>query len=211
MNAHPPPVGHHGRGTRAGRREQFDCITDAIAGQRSQGGWVVIASALRARLPESLEGTLDATRRYIIQADVWYGCDTLAERVPGQALVDRFHDALQYLSGWRMDANFWVRRAAGVAGHFWFKRAHGEARHEQSVLELLNFYRDMLGESDYEAAKGIGWALKTGGRYYPRLLGDWLEQEWLVQNHRRQPSSAAKRYFTCRRRLNANSRIPDGT
>ena len=38
-----------------------------------------------------------------MRADIWYGCDTISERVPGQALVDQFQAALECLAGWRSD------------------------------------------------------------------------------------------------------------
>jgi hypothetical protein len=168
-----------------------DQLLDAIAAQRSEGGWVVIAAVLRERLSGDLAETLSAARGFIVQADVWYACDTIAERVPGQALVDQFQAALDCLSGWRSDTNFWIRRAAGVAGHFWFKRAHGDTGLENQACRLLEFFSPMLAEGDFEAAKGVGWAFKTCGRYYPALACDWLEEEWLMK--RRVPAAVIRR------------------
>ena len=34
----------------------------------------------------------------------------------------------------------------------------------------------MFGEWDMIAVKGVGWGLKTMGRYYPDLMADWLAQ-----------------------------------
>lgn len=164
-------------------RNKADELLQAITGRRSEGGWVVIASALRARLPLGVNEPLEAARRFIIQAGIWYGCDSIAERVPGQALVDQFQSSLAGLAAWRSDPDHWVRRAAGVAGHFWFKRAHGTSAYEGQARAMLDFYRPMLAEREYEAAKGVGWALKTAGRYYPQIAADWLEREWLVKNN----------------------------
>ena len=33
----------------------------------------------------------------------------------------------------------------------------------------------MFEERHIEAIKGVGWALKTMGKYYPNLLVEWLE------------------------------------
>ncbi|NPV41710.1 MAG: hypothetical protein HPY72_10275 [Anaerolineae bacterium] len=164
-------------------QNEEDELLQAVAGRRSEGGWVVIASALRARLPLGVHEPLEAARRFIIQAGIWYGCDSIAERVPGQALVDYFGASLDCLADWRSDPDHWVRRAAGVAGHFWFKRANGDAGLESQAGCLLEFYSPMLSERDYEAAKGVGWALKTAGRYYPRMAADWLEREMLAKNN----------------------------
>jgi hypothetical protein len=32
----------------------------------------------------------------------------------------------------------------------------------------------MFTEREQDAIKGIGWGLKTLGRYYPEILADWL-------------------------------------
>jgi len=168
-----------------------DELLDAIAAQGSEGGWVVIASALRERLPASLAPALEAARRYIMQAQVWYACDSLGERVPGEALVAQFQPALDCLAAWRADEDEWVRRATGVAGHFWFKRAHGKSEFKKQARALLEFYSPMLEEHCFNAAKGVGWALKTAGRYYPDVAAGWLEEEWLLK--KRQPAAVIRR------------------
>ena len=168
-----------------------DELLRAIGKQRSEGGWVVIASALRERLPRNLAGTLEASRGYIAQAAVWYGCDILGERVPGPALVAQFQASLEILSGWRGDPDAWVRRALGVAGHFWAKRSRGLPGSEAQAQALLDFFSPMLEEKDYDAAKGVGWALKTCGRYYPEVCMAWLEEQLLRQGRR--PAAIVKR------------------
>jgi 3-methyladenine DNA glycosylase AlkD len=168
-----------------------DELLQAIAGQRSEGGWVVIASALRERQPRDLLGALEASRGYIAQSAVWYGCDILGERVPGPALVAQFQPTLEILSAWRGDPDAWVRRALGVAGHFWAKRSRGLPGSEAQARTLLDFFNPMLEEKDYDAAKGVGWALKTCGRYYPEVCMAWLEEQLLQQG--RKPAAVVKR------------------
>jgi hypothetical protein len=41
----------------------------------------------------------------------------------------------------------------------------------------------MFGEWDIKAAKGVGWGLKTIGKYYPEKLIAWLPSR-LVRKHR---------------------------
>jgi len=35
-----------------------------------------------------------------------------------------------------------------------------------------------------DAAKGVGWGLKTLGKHYPDLVTDWLEQQILHRRRR---------------------------
>jgi hypothetical protein len=39
---------------------------------------------------------------------------------------------------------------------------------------LLDFLKPMFEEWDMRAVKGVGWGLKTLGRYYPDLVAGWL-------------------------------------
>jgi len=146
-----------------------------IAADKTEGGWVVIASALGARLDRDPEGALARCREYIITADVWYATDILGERVPGPALVADFQPALDLLAPWRGDANRWVRRTVGVAVHFWAKRSRGQLASQSEAL--LAFLEPMFEEWEMDAVKGVGWGLKTLGRHYPDLVADWLSQQ----------------------------------
>jgi hypothetical protein len=108
---------------------------------------------------------------------VWYATDILGERVPGPALVSNFEAALPLLAPWRQDANHWIRRTVGVAAHFWAKRARGAPEYIPQAQNLLAFLAPMFEERDVDAVKGVGWGLKTLGKYYPDVLTDWLAQQ----------------------------------
>ncbi|MBN1438662.1 MAG: DNA alkylation repair protein [Anaerolineales bacterium] len=145
-----------------------------IAREKPMGGWPLIGSALAAQLEADFEGALERCRGFIVFGDAWYAADTLAERVPGAALVTDFNRALPILKRWRTDEERWVRKSCGVAVHLWTKRAHGDPRLLPKVKTLLAFLAPMFGEEDLDAVKGIGWALKTIGRFYPETLTPWL-------------------------------------
>jgi 3-methyladenine DNA glycosylase AlkD len=154
-----------------------NAFLNRIAADGHEGGWVIIGAALRAQLPRDLSGTLARCRDAVLQADVWYAADILAERVPGPALLGWFEQALALLSSWREDDCAWVRRAAGVAVHFWAKRAHGAAGSATRAGALLAFLEPLFEERDVQALKGIGWGLKTLGRYYTAEVTSWLEEQ----------------------------------
>jgi 3-methyladenine DNA glycosylase AlkD len=173
-----------GAALNAADQDKADSLLDEVAHRRTEGGWVVIASALRERLPDQLSAALEKSRIFIMQANIWYGCDIFGERVPGPALIAYFQESLACLAGWRSDPDHWVRRALGVAGHFWAKRAHGSEQYFQQTRRLLDFLSPMLEERDYDAAKGVGWALKTIGRYYPAIAADFLREQLLVKKRK---------------------------
>jgi hypothetical protein len=154
-----------------------------VAAGRTEGGWVIIGSALGPQLDREAAGALERCRTYIVAADIWYGADILGERVPGPALLADFDGALAPLDPWRTDPNRWVRRAVGVAAHYWAKRLRGRPDSIAQAKTLLSFLEPMFEEWEMDAVKGIGWGLKTLGRYYPHLLADWLPAQ-LSRRHR---------------------------
>jgi 3-methyladenine DNA glycosylase AlkD len=162
--------------------ERVNAFLDRIAADKTEGGWVIIASALRQQLERDPAGAFVRCRAFVVAADIWYATDILGERVPGPALVADFEPALKLLAPWREDANAWVRRTVGVAAHFWAKRSRGERAAEAETL--LAFLKPMFEEWDIMAVKGVGWGLKTLGRHYPDLVADWLVEQ-VVHRRRR--------------------------
>jgi len=150
---------------------------DQVAAQGTMGGWVVIASILRQQLPHDLHDALEHCRKFVYTAKLWYATDIFGERVPGPALVNYFEPTLSLLLPWREDANCWVRRMVGVAIHFWAKQARGSEKNQTQVSALLDFLEPMFTEQEIEALKGVGWGLKTLGRYFPMQITDWLVKQ----------------------------------
>ena len=158
----------------AGQWSHTSSLLDLIAADQSEGGWVVIGGLLRQQYPRRPSSVFSECRRFIVAADKWYGAALLGARVPGPALVEDFDQAVDLLAPWRSDPNRWVRRSVGVAVHLWTKRARGEPALAEQAQNLLAFLEPMFGEWEMDAAKGVGWGLKTLGRYYPAQLTDWL-------------------------------------
>jgi 3-methyladenine DNA glycosylase AlkD len=161
----------------------LDPFLARIAGTKTEGGWPVISGVLAAQLGQNLSGSLGRCRTFIREAGVWYAADTLGEWVVGQALVDYFQPTLDLLPPWREDANGWVRRAVGTSVHMWAKRSRGSEVLVQEAETLLSFLEPLFEERETAAVKGVGWGLKTLGKYYPDLLSTWLEKQ-VVQRQR---------------------------
>jgi hypothetical protein len=174
-----------GRAVGAGPASHVDAMLERIASERTEGGWVVIASALGQRLDRDVDGAFVRSRSYIVAANVWYGADILGERVPGPALLTHFDASLASLGPWREDSNRWVRRTVGVAVHHWAKRSRGAPELRSQAEELLAFLEPMIEEWEMDSVKGTGWGLKTLGRHYPDLVTGWLVEQ--VVRRRRRP------------------------
>ncbi len=172
-----PILGRIGETVGAGPPETVNPFLGYIAAERTEGGWVVIGGALGRQLAHDPEAALICCRSFIIAADVWYAADILGERVPGPALVANFEPSLTLLAPWRGDPNRWVRRTVGVAVHHWAKRSQGAVEERVRAEALLAFLEPMFEEWDLDAVKGVGWGLKTLGRYYPDLTADWLARQ----------------------------------
>ena len=76
-------LGRIGEAVGAGPLEAVDPFLEHIAAEKTEGGWVVIGSALGQQLGRDPAGAFAQSRTFIIAADVWYGADILGERVPG--------------------------------------------------------------------------------------------------------------------------------
>ncbi len=196
----------------AGPLEGTNVFLERIAADKTEGGWVVIASALGGQLDRDPVGAFARCREYIIAADVWYATDILGERVPGPALVADFQPALDLLAPWREDANRWVRRTVGVGVHFWAKRSRGAAEHIAQAEALLAFLEPMFEEWEMDAVKGVGWGLKTLGKHYPDLVADWLAQQ-VVHRQRRHRATLLRKaltYLSDEQRAHATGGDPSG-
>lgn len=148
-----------------------------LADGRKMGGWVIIASVLSRQLPIDLEQTLEDCRNFITLADLWYATDIFGERVAGPALLIDFDNMLVILTNWRADPNRWVRRSVGVSVHLWAKRRRGDPDMAGKAMQLLHLLEPMFEERNNDAVKGIGWGLKTLGKYYPELVMAWLYEQ----------------------------------
>ncbi len=158
---------------------------DQVASLRREGGWVIVGAALQKWLDTSLIWALGRARRYVGEGAIWYAADILGERVPGDGLVRRFNETVGLLTLWTADRSPWVRRACGVAVHHWAKRAHGHPELEAQACRLLCLLDPLFEETDRAALKGVGWGLKTLGRFYPGTLVTWLEEQ--IETKRRHP------------------------
>jgi hypothetical protein len=179
-------------------------LVKRIADDRTEGGWVVMASALGQHVNSDRARVFELVKSYIVAADIWYAPDIFGERVPGPSLLADFEPTLTALAPWREDKNRWVRRCIGVVVHFWAKRTRDISEYSNAAQVLLDFVDPMFEERDMDAVKGIGWGLKTMGRFYPDITAAWLTHQ--IVFYKRRPRalmlSKALTYFPKEKRAN---------
>lgn len=168
----------------AGPLSEVDAFFERVAADKTEGGWVVIASALRQQLDREPGGVFVRCHDFIILADIWYATVIFGLRVLGPAMVADFEPTLELLAPWREDANRWVRRTVGCAVNLWARHSQGALEYLPQAEALLLFLEPMFEEWDMDAVKGVSWGLKTLGRYYPDLVADWLTQQVVHRNRR---------------------------
>jgi hypothetical protein len=169
--------GEIGRIIGACNKNQLDEFLDLIAEPKDMGCWPVIGMALNQQLSTDMPHVFSRCRHFMIYGDEWYCADILSERVPGPALLEDFQQALNLLADYRSDENRWVRRSVGVAIHLWGKRVCGDSEYDYHVKSLLTLVQPMFEERNRDTVKGIGWGIKTLGKYYPDIVSNWLINE----------------------------------
>jgi len=165
-----------------------------IADEGTMGGWIVIGATLQRQLEVDAATALRRARHFVAQAAVWHAVDSIGERVVGAA-VRRDLRALEPLRVWRDARSPWVRRALGTGLHNWAKGSRGVD--VEGAAKVLRFLEPLFAERDLDAAKGIGWALKSLGRHHPAQLEPWLERMVREQpGHRALMLRKARKYLS---------------
>ena len=150
-------------------------LLEEIISYNAMGGYVVVAQALVSLLEADLEPVMKLTKDYIRRGATWYVCDIVGERVIGQALHRHFNQTLPWLKKFLSDKDSWVRRSAGVAVHLYVKRNKAAEREIKTLLKILEPH---IEEKQVDVVKGLGWGLKTIGKYHPDLMDAFLRKQF---------------------------------
>ena len=144
---------------------------DMLIRSNKMASYVIVSQGLFQLMPENLNLVMEKSRQYIIYGDKWYVCDIIGERSIGLSLVNYFDIALPWIEKFLHDENKWLRRSAGVSTHFFSKRILDQ---KERTIILLNILEPHIEEKDIDIVKGIGWGLKTIGKYHPDILAEFL-------------------------------------
>jgi len=66
-----------------------------------------------------------------------------------------------------------VRRSIGVGAHFFAKRRPKDVERMKRLLPLLDV---LVDDRRVFVVKGVGWGLKTIGKYQPKLVENYLKE-----------------------------------
>ena len=91
----------------------------------------------------------------------------------GQALVGYFASTVSILEKMALTEEPEVRRSIGVAVHFFAKRRPEEVDEMRRLLSLLSL---LVEDRRVFVVKGVGWGIKTIGKYHPELAAEFLEE-----------------------------------
>jgi hypothetical protein len=154
-------------------KEKFFRFLDYVIDYDAMGGYVIASKSMITFLDDDLDTVMKKSREYILKGNVWHVCDNISERSIGQGLVDHFEETLPWLDKFLSSGEPWLQRSTGVAIHFYIKRVRDDPERADKLLGLIEPYLEVKSN---DAVKGLGWGLKTMGRYYPDVQIPFLRK-----------------------------------
>ena len=133
---------------------------------KTEGGNVILGKLLQLRLPFDWHVSIDRATHYISQADVWYVCDIIGERVYGHSLLHFPDNTIEILQTRLLHENCWVIRAVGAGIHYAVKKGLSRDYASQTFEMLVEKAR----ATNKEIRQGIGWAAKTTAKFHPDII-----------------------------------------
>ncbi len=155
-------------------KEKFLRFLDIVIDYEAMGGYVIASKSMIPFLDDDLDTVMKKSREYILKGNVWHVCDNISERSIGLGLVDHFEETLPWLDKFLSSGEPWLQRSTGVAIHFYTKRVRDDPEGIEKLLELIEPYLEVKSK---DSVKGLGWGLKTMGRYYPDVLIPFLKDQ----------------------------------
>ncbi|WP_299442919.1 DNA alkylation repair protein [uncultured Aquimarina sp.] len=150
-------------------KNEHIAFCDQIQSLKTEGGNVILGIILQKRLTTHFNESLQKATEYIADADIWYVCDIIGERVFGFSLLtapDKTIPEIQKLS--KHPAN-WVIRSLGAGIHYSIKKGL-----EQDYVNIIfNLLLSLANNSDKEIRQGIGWAAKTTAKFHPNIIENY--------------------------------------
>ena len=154
---------------------------DQVHALRTEGGNVILGIVLQKRLTNNFDESLEKATHYVSQADIWYVCDIIGERVYGYSLLQNPTATIAAINQLSDHPTNWVIRALGAGMHYAIKK--GLSR--EHVKTLFKILLSLADTKDKEIRQGIGWAAKTTAKFHPDIISlfrDQIENEESVAN-----------------------------
>jgi len=146
-------------------------LCDKIQSLKTEGGNVLLGIILQNRLKDHFDESIDKTVEYIADADVWYVCDIIGERVFGYSLLHNPEQTIPEIERLSKHTINWVIRSLGAGVHYAIKKGL-DKKYVKLLFQLL---LTMANTKDKEIRQGIGWAAKTTAKFHPDLIVDYQD------------------------------------
>mgnify|MGYP001954852224 CR=1 FL=1 len=153
-------------------RHDHISFCDQIQHLKTEGGNVIIGKLLQQNLKNDSKQSFEKATEYIADADIWYVCDIIGERVFGYSLLHQPEITIPVVQKLSNHPSNWVIRSLGAGIHYSIKKGLDK----QNVNTLFQLLLSMANTKDKEIRQGIGWAAKTTARFHPEII-DQFETE----------------------------------
>lgn len=139
---------------------------DRIQSLKTEGGNVILGIMLQKRLEHHYEESIEKATQYIADADIWYVCDIIGERVWGVSLLQTPEKTIHMIEKKAHHPSNWVIRSLGAGIHYAIKKGLPK----NDVQTLFDLLLTCANTTDKEIRQGIGWAAKTTAKFHPDII-----------------------------------------
>ncbi|MFK8036961.1 MAG: DNA alkylation repair protein [Crocinitomicaceae bacterium] len=133
---------------------------------KTEGGNVILGKMLQNRLPNHFNESFKKATEYIADADIWYVCDIIGERVFGYALLTESEKSIPLIKELSKHNTNWVIRSLGAGVHYAIKKG----LNKDNVKIVFRLLLTMANTQDKEIRQGVGWAAKTTAKFHPDII-----------------------------------------
>ncbi|NAS31025.1 DNA alkylation repair protein [Flavobacteriaceae bacterium R38] len=147
-------------------------LCDQIQSLRTEGGNVILGIMLQKRLADDFKQSLHKTTEYVADADVWYICDIIGERVFGFSLLHQPEKTIPEIKRLSHHPVNWVVRSLGAGIHYAIKKG----LHRDHVATVFKILLSKADAKDKEIKQGIGWAVKTTAKFHPDIIDQFKDE-----------------------------------
>lgn len=145
---------------------------DSIQALKTEGGNVLLGIILQKRLANHFKESIEKAAEYISDADIWYVCDIIGERVYGYSLLHKPEKTIPEIKKLAKHPSNWVIRSLGAGIHYAIKKGL-QKKYVHTLFELLITKTDT---HDKEVRQGVGWAAKTTARFHPDIIEAYKDE-----------------------------------
>ncbi len=139
---------------------------DQIQSLKTEGGNVLLGIILQKRLDSNFNQSIEKATKYIADADIWYVCDIIGERVFGFSLLHQPKKTIPEIKRLSKHQTNWVIRSLGAGTHYAIKKGLDK----NNVKIMFKILLSMADTKDKEIRQGVGWAAKTTAKFHPDII-----------------------------------------